>query len=91
MKIFNRGIKVTSDEGLTLKDGGKVGSSSHVVKFFKIGTEITTTALPGLAVGDKVLSVLTNGTATVALCATVNTLPADPADTTYLIVFRAVV
>lgn len=62
---------------------------SHVVKFFKLGSTITTTALTGLAVDDLIVSILADGTATVATCATVNTLPADPADTTYLIVFRA--
>jgi FAD/FMN-containing dehydrogenase len=62
---------------------------SHVVKFFVLGSTITTTALTGLAVGDLIVSILANGTVTVATCATINTLPADPADTTYLIVFRA--
>lgn len=63
---------------------------SHIVKFFKLGSTITTTALVGLAVGDLIVSILADGTVTVATCATVDTLPADPADTTYLIVFRAV-
>jgi hypothetical protein len=62
---------------------------SHIVKFFVLGSTITTTALTGLAVGDLIVSILANGTVTVAACAVANTLPADPADTTYLIVFRA--
>jgi hypothetical protein len=62
---------------------------SHVVKFFVLGSTITTTALTGLAVNDLIVSILANGTVTVATCGTANTLPADPADTTYLIVFRA--
>lgn len=62
---------------------------SHVVKFFRLGSTITTTALTGLAVDDLIVSILTDGTVTVATCAQADTLPADPADTTYLIVFRA--
>lgn len=63
---------------------------SHIVKFFKLGSTITTTALVGLAVNDLIVSILGDGTVTVALCATADTLPSDPADTTYVIVFRAV-
>jgi hypothetical protein len=62
---------------------------SHVVKFFKLGSTITSTTLTGLAVGDLVVSILADGTVSVAACAVANTLPADPADTTYIIVFRA--
>lgn len=62
---------------------------SHVVKFFVLGSTITTTALAGLVVGDLIVSILADGTVTVATCAAPDTLPADPADTTYLIVFRA--
>ncbi len=62
---------------------------SHVVKFFKLGSTITTTALTGLAVDDLVVSILADGTVTVATCTVVDTLPADPADTTYVIVLRA--
>lgn len=64
-------------------------TASHIVKFFVLGSTITTTALTGLAVGDLIVSIIADGTVTVATCATINTLPADPADTTYLIVFRA--
>ena len=64
-----------------------------VVKFVKLGSTITTTALTGLAVGD-ICVYLTPGAAgacviAVALCATINTLPADPGDTDWVIVFRA--
>lgn len=62
---------------------------SHVVKFFVLGSTITGVTLTGLLVGDLIVSVLANGTVTIATCAAPNTLPADPADTTYLIVFRA--
>jgi hypothetical protein len=62
---------------------------SHIVKFFVLGSDITGTTLEGLAVGDLVLTVLTNGTSVVAPVTVADTLPADPADTTYIIVFRA--
>ncbi|MDD4027024.1 MAG: hypothetical protein PHO75_02430 [Candidatus Shapirobacteria bacterium] len=65
-------------------------AASHIVKFFVLGSTITTTALAGLAVDDLIVSILADGTVTVATCAVADTLPADPADTTYLIVFRAV-
>lgn len=101
MKIFNRGVKINVKNESALNVNGKevitkTGAlasgiaATHIVKFFVLGSTITTTALAGLAVGDKIVSILADGTVTVALCATANTLPADPADTTYLIVFRAV-
>lgn len=62
---------------------------SHVVKFAKLGSTITTTTLTGLAVGDIVIRIEAAGTVVVALCATINTLPADPADTDWVIVLRA--
>ena len=65
-------------------------SPSHIVKFFVLGSTITGTTLEGLAVDDLVLTVLTNGTSVVAPVTVANTLPADPEDTTYIIVFRAV-
>lgn len=64
-------------------------AASHIVKFFVLGSTITTTALAGLVVGDLIVSILADGTVNVAACAVANTLPADPADTSYLIVFRA--
>lgn len=63
---------------------------SHIVKFFKLGSTITTTTLTGLTVDDIVISIIGDGTVTVATCSVANTLPADPADTTYLLVLRAV-
>ena len=64
-------------------------SPVYVVKFFVLGSSITGSTLEGLAVNDLVLTVLTDGKAVVAPCTVVDTLPADPADTTYIIVFRA--
>ena len=62
---------------------------SHVVKFAKLGSEITTTALTGLVVGDLVIRFVTDGTVTCKPCAVADTLPDDPADTDYVIVLRA--
>ena len=61
----------------------------YVVKFFVLGSSITGSTLEGLAVNDLVLTVLADGTSVVAPVTVVDTLPADPADTTYIIVFRA--
>ena len=63
---------------------------SHIVKFFVLGSTITGTTLAGLAVGDLVVTITAAGAASVAVCAAEDTLPADPEDTTYIIVFRAV-
>lgn len=63
---------------------------SHIVKFFVLGSTIVTTTLTGLLVGDLVVSIPATGAVTVALCAAPDTLPADPLDTTYVVVFRAV-
>lgn len=63
---------------------------SHIVKFFVLGSTITDSTLEGLAVDDLVLTVLADGTSVVAPVTVADTLPADPADTTYIIVFRAV-
>lgn len=63
---------------------------SHVIKFAKLGSTITTTTLTGLAVGDLVLHfIAATSTVTVKPCATINTLPDDPADADYVIVLRA--
>lgn len=63
---------------------------SHVVKFVKLGSEITTTALVGLVVGDLVLQfVAADGTVVAAPCAVADTLPNDPADADYIVVLRA--
>lgn len=75
--------------GVTLAKLAAGVTPSHVIKFFKLGSTITTTALAGLAVNDMIISILADGTVTVAACAVANTLPADPADTSYLLVLRA--
>jgi len=62
---------------------------SHVVKFAKLGSEITTTALTGLVVGDLVIRFVADGTVTCKPCTVDDTLPDDPADTDYVIVLRA--
>lgn len=83
-------------ETAKIKDGnvtlGKLAtaiSPVYVVKFFVLGSSITGSTLEGLAIGDLVLTVLAGGTSVVAPVTVVDTLPADPADTTYIIVFRA--
>ena len=62
---------------------------SNIVKFFVLGSTITGTTLEGLAVGDLVVTITAAGAASVAVCAAEDTLPADPAEDSYLIVFRA--
>lgn len=64
-------------------------TASHVLKFFKLGSTITTTALVGVAAGDLVVTIVVDGTVTVGTVVTPDTLPADPADTSYVLVFRA--
>ena len=61
---------------------------SHIVKFFVSG--ITGTTLVGLAVNDLIVTITATGAASVAVCAAEDTLPANPGETDYLIVFRAV-
>ncbi len=84
--------------GGTVIDNGSISlaklaagiTPSHVVKFVKLGSTITSTTLTGLAVGDLVIQVIAaDGTVTVTPCATANTLPNDPADADYIIVLRA--
>ena len=78
------------DLGITLAKLATVIKPSHVVKFVKLGSEITTTTLTGLLVGDLVVQIkAADGTVTATLCAAPDTLPADPADLDYLIVLRA--
>jgi hypothetical protein len=78
------------DANVTLGKLATAISSSHVIKFVKLGSEITTTALTGLAVGDLVLRIVaSDGTITAELCETVDTLPTDPEDLDYIIVLRA--
>lgn len=63
---------------------------SHVIKFAKLGSTITTTALAGLAVGDLVIRIIAaDGTVTCKPVATVDTLPDNPEDADYVIVIRA--
>jgi len=62
---------------------------SHILKFFRLGSTITTTALVGVAVDDLVVTVVANGTVTVGVAASADTLPSDPADSSYVLVFRA--
>jgi len=62
---------------------------SHIVKFFVSGSTITDTTLVGLAVNDLIVTITAEGVS-VATCGTADTLPFNPADTDYLIVFRAV-
>ena len=64
-------------------------TASHIVKFFKLGSTITTTVLTGAVVGDLVVRITALGVVSVEAVAVANTLPTDPADTDYVIVFRA--
>lgn len=79
-----------ADAGVTLAKLATGIKPSHVIKFFKLGSTITTTALVGVAVGDLVVTIVADGTVTVGTVGTADTLPADPADTSYVIVLRAV-
>jgi len=61
---------------------------SHIVKFFVSGSTITGTTLEGLAIDDLIVTITATGVS-VAPCGTADTLPFNPEDTDYLIVFRA--
>jgi len=96
--VLNSGVKKTAinQDGsvgagnTTLASLATLVSPSHIVKFVRLGSTITTTALAGLAVGDLVIQFITDtATVTAKLCATINTLPTDPADLDYIIVLRA--
>ena len=65
-------------------------SPSHIVKFFVSGSTITDTTLVGLEEDDLIVTITATGAASVAVCAAEDTLPANPGETDYLIVFRAV-
>lgn len=82
---------VAIDAGsVTLAKLATIIKPSHVVKFVALGSTITTTALAGLAVGDLVIQfVAADDTVVAAPCATINTLPNDPADADYIVVLRA--
>lgn len=90
-KLANNAVETAKikDANVSLAKLATAIAPSHIVKFVKLGSEITTTALAGLAVGDLIISIVADGTVTVGTCATIDTLPADPADTTYLVVLRA--
>ena len=77
------------DANVTLAKLAAGITPSHIVKFFVLGSTITDTTLEGLAVGDLIVTITAAGAASVAVCADEDTLPADPADDSYLIVFRA--
>ena len=86
---FNPALTI-DDASITLAKLATLVSPSHVVKFVKLGSTITTTTLVGLAVGDLVVRVrAADGKVTAKLCTTANTLPDDPADGDYIIVLRA--
>lgn len=62
---------------------------SNVIKFAVLGSTITDTTLTGLAVGDLVIHfIAATSTVTVKPCATINTLPDNPADEDYIVVLR---
>lgn len=77
------------NENVTLEKLEAGITPSHIVKFFVSG--LTGTELVGLAIGDLIVTIDSTGAAypAVAVCGTENTLPDTPADTDYLIVFRA--
>ena len=75
---------------VTLEKLAVVLQPSHVIKFIVLGSTITGSTLEGLLVGDIVMTNPGNGPSTFATVIAEDTLPADPADTDMLIVFRAV-
>ncbi len=77
------------DENVTLSKLAAGITASHIVKFFVLGSDITGTELVGLAVDDLVVTIASTGVA-VAAVTVADTLPAEPADDSYLIVFRVV-
>jgi len=84
------GTAELADAGITLAKLATLVSPSHIVKFVRLGSTITTTALAGLAVGDLVIQFITaTATVTAKLCAVADTLPTDPADLDYIVVLRA--
>ncbi len=78
------------DANVTLSKLAAGITASHIVKFFVLGSTISGTELAGLAVDDLVVTITAAGAASVAAVAAVDTLPAEPASDSYLIVFRAV-
>lgn len=59
-----------------------------VLKYIVLGSEVTTTAYEGVIPSDVVVTHLADGTSTVAFVTVADTLPADPADTSYLFIYR---
>lgn len=78
------------DANVTLAKLEAVLQPSHVIKFIVEGSTIEGTTLVGLLVGDIVMTNTGNGPSTFATCTAIDTLPADPEEGSYLIVFRAV-
>lgn len=78
------------DANVTLEKLAVALQPSHVIKFIVLGSTITGSALEGLEIGDLVMTNPGNGPSTFASVTVEDTLPADPAETDYLIVFRAV-
>lgn len=91
-QIADSAVETTKikDANVTLAKLEAVLQPSHVIKFIVEGSTITGTELVGLAVGDIVMTNTGNGPSTFATCIATDTLPADPEDNSYLIVFRAV-
>jgi len=91
------GLGASAVETAKIKDAnvtlGKLAAGikpSHIVKFFVSGSTITGSTLVGLEEDDLIVTIPATGDASVAVCAAEDTLPADPAGDSYLIVFRAV-
>lgn len=92
-KLANDAVETAKikNANVTLAKLAAAIAPSHVVKFVKLGSEITSTTLTGLLVGDLVLRfIVASSTVTAKLCAVADTLPDDPADGDYLVVLRAV-
>lgn len=62
---------------------------SHILKFVVLGSTVTGVTLTGLLADDLVESILADGTVTMEVVVAADTLPSDPADTTYIKVWRA--
>ena len=78
------------DGNVTLEKLATLIQPTYVIKFIVLGSTITGSTLEGLEIGDLVMTNPGNGPSTFASVTEEDTLPANPADTDYLIVFRAV-
>ncbi len=77
------------DANITLAKLAAGIAPSNVIKFAVLGSTITDTTLTGLAVGDLVIHfIAATSTVTVKPCATIDTLPDNPADEDYIVVLR---